>query len=137
MQVVLDTNVWLSAILWGGLPDLILQQIETGKLQAIVSEEILTELARTLERPKLQKRLQQLGLEDNAVMLAVRQKVTIVPTIRIQVPDLRDPKDEIILAAAVAGNADAIITGDEDLLVLVKVQGIPILSPRDFLARES
>jgi hypothetical protein len=57
MRIVLDTNVWLSALLWGGVPDQILEQIERGALQVIGSEAILDELRRTLDRPKLQKRL--------------------------------------------------------------------------------
>jgi uncharacterized protein len=52
MRVVLDTNVWLSALLWGRALDPIVQRIENGELQAIGSDEILDELARTLERPK-------------------------------------------------------------------------------------
>jgi uncharacterized protein len=133
MLVVLDTNVWLSALLWGGAPDRILQLVEQGELQAIGSDAILDELATTLEKPKLKKRLQQLSLDRNAVMLAVRQTMVVVVAKPLKVPDLRDPKDEMIIAAAVAGQAAAIISGDKDLLVLVEFQGIPIQSPRDFL----
>jgi uncharacterized protein len=133
MRVVLDTNVWLSGLLWGGIPDRILQQVEAGTIQAIISEDILDELARTLTRPKLQKRLSQLGLEVDAVMAAVRRVVIIVVANPVQVPDLRDPKDEIIIAAAISGCAKFIISGDQDLLVLASVEGIPIVSPRDFL----
>jgi uncharacterized protein len=133
MLVVLDTNVWLSALLWGGAPDRILQLVEQGELQAIGSDAILDELATTLEKPKLKKRLQQLSLDMNAVMIAVRQTMVVVVAEPLQVPDLRDPKDEMIIAAAVAGQAAAIISGDKDLLILVAFQGIPIQSPRDFL----
>jgi uncharacterized protein len=133
MRVVLDTNVWLSGLLWGGTPDRILQQVEAGTIQVIISEDILDELARTLARPKLQKRLNQLGLEVDAVMTAVRRVVIIVVANPVQVPDLRDPKDEIIIAAAISGCVEFIISGDQDLLVLASVEGIPIVSPRDFL----
>jgi uncharacterized protein len=75
-------------------------------------------------------------MDADTVMTAVRQVIVIVPTVSIQVHNLRDPKDEIIIAAAVSGGANAIITEDQDLLVLVAFQGIPILSPRDFLASE-
>ncbi|MFO5470502.1 MAG: putative toxin-antitoxin system toxin component, PIN family, partial [Dolichospermum sp.] len=47
----------------------------------------------------------------------------------------RDPKDDKFLSLAIAGNANIIITGDEDLLVLKCYQNIPILSPKDFLAQ--
>jgi uncharacterized protein len=134
MRVVLDTNVWLSAMLWGGVPGQILQRVESGELQAIGSEPILDELRRTLDRPKLKKRLTQLRLEADAVLRAIRQIMIVVPTALIEVPNLRDPKDAIIVAAAISGNVEAIITGDQDLLVLVAVEAIPILLPRDFLS---
>jgi uncharacterized protein len=133
MRVVLDTNIWLSGLLWGGVPDQILQLVEQGQIEAIGSEEILDELQRILQRPKLQKRLKQLGITADSVMLAIRQVLTIVRIERLEVPGLRDPKDIIIIASAVAGNADLIITGDQDLLVLREFSGIRMLSPRDFL----
>jgi uncharacterized protein len=133
MRVVIDTNVWLSGLLWGGLPDQILQQVDSGTIQAIASEEILDELARTLDRPKLQRRLNQLGLKAAAIMLAVRQVVIVVKDVPIPVENLRDPKDAMIVAAAIVGKADVIVTGDQDLLVLDTVAGIKILTPRDFL----
>ncbi len=135
MRVVLDTNVWLSALLWGGAPDQILKLVEQGTLQAIGSDEILNELMSTLNKAKLQKRLQQLGLDVNAVMLAVRQVMVVIVAEPLQVPNLRDPKDEMIIAAAVEGQAEAIITGDQDLLILVEFRGIPIRTPREFLER--
>jgi hypothetical protein len=135
MRVVLDTNVWLSGLLWGGVPDQILQLVEREELQAIGSEEILDELFQTLSRPKLQKRLGQLGIDTDSIMLAVQQVIRIVQTEPIQVDNLRDPNDAMIIGAAIAGEAKFIITGDQDLLVLGKISGIEILSPRDFFTQ--
>ncbi len=53
----------------------------------------------------------------------------------IVVPELRDPKDGIVLAAALAGDAEVIVTGDQDLLVLGRFEGVEILTPTDFVAR--
>jgi uncharacterized protein len=133
MRVVLDTNIWLSGLLWGGLPGQILQQVELGALRAIASEAILDELARTLDRPKFQRRLERLGLDVAGILGAVRQVVVMVPDELIVVENLRDPKDAMIVAAAIVGNAGVIITGDQDLLVLGEVNGVKILTPRDFL----
>jgi uncharacterized protein len=133
MRVVLDTNIWLSGLLWGGLPGQILQQVELGALRAIASEVILDELARTLDRPKFQRRLERLGLDIAGILGAVRQVVVMVPDELIVVENLRDPKDAMIVAAAIVGNAGVIITGDQDLLVLGEVNGVKILTPRDFL----
>ena len=51
----------------------------------------------------------------------------------LQIPNLRDPKDAIIIASALAGGSEIIVSGDQDLLVLEEVAGIKILSPKDFL----
>ncbi len=53
----------------------------------------------------------------------------------IVVPELRDPKDAIVLAAALAGNVEVVVTGDQDLLVLGRFEGVEILTPADFLRR--
>jgi uncharacterized protein len=133
MRVVLDTNVWLSGLLWGGIPDQIIQLVEQGAIEAIGSEEILEELQRTLRRPKLQKRLNQLEITVDAVLLAVRQVMVIFRIEPLEVPGLHDSKDAIIIASAVFGHADFIITGDQDLLTLREFSGIRILSPNNFL----
>lgn len=135
MRVVVDTNIWLSGLLWSGVPGQILELVENSEIDAIGSEEILDELLKTLSRPKFEKRLNQLRLDIDAVMLGVRQVMTIVPTIVIQVPNLRDPKDSMIISAAISGRAKLIVTGDQDLLVLKEIAGIKILLPKDLLAR--
>lgn len=134
MRVAVDTNIWLSGLLWSDVPGQILELVENGEIDAIGSEEISDELLKTLSRPKFEKRLNQLRLDLDTVMLGVRQVMTIVPTIMIQVPNLRDPKDSIIIAA-ISGRAELIVTGDQDLLVLEEIAGIKILLPKDLLAR--
>ncbi len=137
MKVVLDTNIWLSALLWGGLPDQITQIAEIGQIQIFSSEPLLTELASTLTTTKIQRRIDLIGITAESVYLATRRVVTIVPIEELTILQLRDPKDAIVLATAISANADAIISGDQDLLVLVDFAGIPILSPREFLNRFS
>jgi hypothetical protein len=61
--------------------------------------------------------------------------MTIVPTTVIQVPNLRDPKNSMIIAAAISGRAELIVSGDQDLLVLEEVAGIEILLPKDLIPR--
>ena len=68
-------------------------------------------------------------------MALVGQLSESCPTTFVDVPELRDPNDAKILAAAEAAGAEALITGDRDLLVLKEFQGIPILSPQEFLSR--
>ncbi len=53
MRVLLDTNVWISGLLWGGMPNQVVRMARSGQITAIVSIEILTELRNTLGYPKL------------------------------------------------------------------------------------
>ena len=135
MKVVIDTNVWLSALLWGGQPNLIIQLIEQKQIQAISSENILTELTDILQKPKLQKRLDRLIITADAVVIIAKRLMTLVVIEEVIIPELRDPKDQMVLATAISGNAKIVISGDKDLLVLHPYGNISILLPQEFLAR--
>jgi uncharacterized protein len=134
MRVVIDTNVWLSALLWVGQPNLIIQRIEMQQVQAISSVEILTELTDILQKAKLQKRLNQLKLSADEVTIIAKRLMTLVVIEAILIPELRDPKDQMVIATAIAGDAQIIISGDRDLLVLHPFSNIAILSPQEFLS---
>ena len=135
MKVVIDTNVWLSALLWGGQPSLIIQLIEQKQIQAISSGNILTELTDILQKPKLQKRLDRLKITADAVAIIAKRLMTLVVIEEVIIPELRDPKDQMVLATAIAGDAQIVISGDKDLLVLHPYGNISILLPQEFLAR--
>jgi uncharacterized protein len=137
MRVVIDTNVWLSALLWGGQPSLIIQLIEQKQVQAISSENILRELTDILQKPKLQKRLNQLEITANDVVIIAKRLMTLVVTEEVIIPQLRDPKDQMVLATAISGDAQIVISGDKDLLVLHPHSNISILLPQEFVARFS
>ncbi len=87
-----------------------------------------------LNRPRLRAKY-GLRPEDAAAVLKLilLRGAEVRPTRRITV--CRDPKDDKFLEVAVAGRADAIVSGDLDLLVLSPFEGIPILEPAEFLAR--
>ncbi|MBW4685268.1 MAG: putative toxin-antitoxin system toxin component, PIN family [Komarekiella atlantica HA4396-MV6] len=101
----------------------------------MVSEFLLLELEKTLKREKFQLQLQQRGYTVGDLMSVVKGLSNDCPTIFVDAPQLRDPKDNFVLAAAIAANAEAIVTGDLDLLVLIEFNGIPILTPQGFLSR--
>jgi uncharacterized protein len=134
MKVVIDTNVWLSALLWGGQPSLIIDLIEQKQIQAISSENILTELTDILQKPKLQKRLDLLIMTADEIVIIAKRLMTLVVIEEIVIPELRDPKDQMVLATAIAGDAQVVISGDKDLLVLHPYQNISILLPQEFLS---
>ena len=131
MRVLLDTNVLISAILFRGLPRSVLQRAIRGELDLVTSPALLDELERVLtDRFHLPRELARLArgeLETLAEVVAPDE----VPSVS------RDPDDDEVLAAAVAGGAEAIVTGDRDLLVLRSHRGIPILLPAEFESRSA
>lgn len=133
MKVVLDVNVWVSALLWGGIPVKILSLSRQNKLTIFISESLLLELKMTLKREKFKKQLEKRKYTVEDLMFITDKLTTKCATISLSVPQLRDSKDTHILATAVSANADVLITGDLDLLVLETFSGIPIMNPKDFL----
>ena len=128
MRVVLDTNVLFAAFVTHGV---CAGLYEECLLQAdiVVSNFILNELAdRLVTKGKFTK------AEAQEVVEAVRKDAQPTSPIALASRVCRDADDDWILAAAIAGKADAIVTGDRDLLVLKIYEGIPIVTPRGFLA---
>jgi putative PIN family toxin of toxin-antitoxin system len=127
---VLDTNVLVSAALFRqSKPAQVFRKV-LGAGNLLVSVETLEELRGVLNRKKLER---YLTLEDKRDFLAVlvRRSSLIEPSLKIAA--CRDPKDNQILELAVSGQADFIITGDNDLLVLNPFQNIRILTPDTWL----
>ncbi|MDZ8090714.1 MAG: putative toxin-antitoxin system toxin component, PIN family [Nostoc sp. DedQUE05] len=135
MRVVVDVNVWISGLLWGGVPDIVLLLAEEQKITIFASDALFLELETTLRRPKFQSKIESLNLRVEDIINATKDVLQFCLTVSVSAPQLRDPKDTIVLAAAIAANAEAIITGDLDLLVLIEFNGISILTPQDFLIR--
>ncbi|MEW6040521.1 MAG: putative toxin-antitoxin system toxin component, PIN family [Elusimicrobiota bacterium] len=128
-SVVIDTNVFISA-LWGSEAcRQIYELLKEDKFHLAISDDLLSEIKRTLNRLKFN--LQKEEVIDIAEH--IRQKAKkIFPKETILL--CRDPKDNIILECALAGKVDFIVTGDKDLLSLNSFRNIPIITPRQFLA---
>ena len=135
MIVVLDTNIWVSAIIWGGIPDEIISLQEQRKIEIASSRKLLSELENTFNKKKIQTKLEALQLTTYSAISLVYESVNIYPIEELVVPELRDPDDTVVLATAIAANAEVIITGDLDLLILQEYQNMPILTATDFLER--
>jgi putative PIN family toxin of toxin-antitoxin system len=132
MKVVLDVNIWVSGLLWGGVPGQVLRLSHNKKIISIVSEELLLELENTLLREKFRERLRQRGYNVDNLLTVAKTLSQIVVIDIVPTPEMRDPADLKILATAVVAQADVIVTGDQDLLVMGKFQGIEILTPTEF-----
>lgn len=133
MRVVLDVNIWISALLWGGLPSQLLHLSRQKKITIFVSESLLEELEITLQRAKFKNQLEKRNHTIEYLMTITEGFSEKCPTIDIDVPELRDLKDNHILATALSAQAEVLITGDQDLLVLNNFMGIAIMKPTDFL----
>jgi putative PIN family toxin of toxin-antitoxin system len=129
MRVVLDTNVLISALIFGGKPETALQMASTKFVTLVVSAEILSELEGVL-MAKFGWRLERASM----VVGKIRKIAELV------VPDLtvtacEDPDDNRILEAAAGGSAEVIVSGDKHLLRMKEYEGIEILTEGEFLSR--
>lgn len=129
MKVVIDTNVYVSGILWNGNESKIVDMCMDGILENHTSIDILSEVERVLSYRKF-----NLTNEEIDKLLKIYFSFSRLVSIKVK-SDIksRDPADNKILECAVVTNVDYIITGDEDLLVMKDVEGIRIISSRDFL----
>ncbi len=128
-RVVLDTNVLISGVLFGGKPRRIIESVVKGKINAYLSPVILDEFKDVIARPKF-------GLGDETSFEITREIedtfLFVFPKIVIErIKD--DPDDNAILECALAADAEYIVTGDPHLLGLDSFKGIQILTPATFL----
>jgi len=129
VRVVLDTNVLISAILFGGKPRQILEKAIRGEIQLCISEPILEELRGVLRRPKFDYSPEAVQvilteLMGTADFINPSETLNIVP---------EDPEDNRILECAVEAEANYIVTGDIHLLRLGSYQDIKVLNAVAFL----
>ncbi len=130
MIIVLDTNVLVAALVARGLCHEVVQR--SIRAHAVVSSSpLFEELERTLR--------ERFALTPGAqtFLRELKRFVQQVEVVALPAPVCRDPDDDLVLATAVAAHAEIIVTGGQDLLVLGQHERIAILSPRQFLERES
>ena len=132
-RIVLDTNVLLSALLFhaGALSWLRLAW-QSEAIHPLASHDTTTELIRVLSYPKF--KLTSDEREDLLGDYLPWCETVTVPN-KIKLPDCRDPFDRPFLALALTAKADALITGDKDLVVLSHLFAVPILTPAVFRGR--
>jgi uncharacterized protein len=129
MRIVVDTNVFVSAVLKANsLPFIVVRWIDRngGLLKSAATER---ELLRVLQRPHVAAVTIPSFRDGLAKMLAGAELVTITERIAAR----RDPRDDKFLALAVSGRADLIVSGDRDLLALNPFREIPIVTPATFV----
>jgi len=128
-RVVLDTNVLISAFLFGGAPREVVELIIAGVIDCSLSPAILDEVRGVLKRPKF-------GLSPRQVMSIVEELGSLCEVVNPSASIhkvIADPDDDRVLECAVEAMADAIVSGDTHLLDLGKYRDILILNPSGFL----
>lgn len=131
-RCVVDSNVLISALLSpAGAPRCVLDQLAGAGSTLLFSNESFTELAVRLAKPKFDpyRTIEQM---ESFLDWLVELGEWVEPA--LQVEACRDNDDNKFLAIALSGEADCLITGDADLLVLDPFEGLPILKPATFLA---
>jgi putative PIN family toxin of toxin-antitoxin system len=133
MRAVVDTNILVRAIIRPqGTVGPVLLRLRQGEYTLLYARSLLEELIDVLNRPRIRDKYSLTGGDIQTVLgLILLRGEEVTPVERIAA--CRDPKDDKFLEVAVAGQADAIVSGDQDLRVLHPYAGIPIVTPRAFL----
>jgi len=133
LKVVLDTNVWISAMIWGGVPASIIRAAEDNRILIVISKEIVQEISRTLAYPRLREIYEGAGI-SRAELMEIVLRIGKIVEVKTKVNVVQeDPADDKFLACALDGDADYVISGDEHLLRIDDYRGIRILSVRQFI----
>jgi len=135
MRVVLDTNVWISALLWSGVPYRVLERLETSGSVITATPALLNELKLVLHRTKFASRLEALELTPDEVLTVVLNHVQLFPDVpKVDPPIVRaDPHDDHVLLGAFTAQAQMVITVDQHLLQWRHDKNIPIVTPAQAL----
>ncbi len=132
IRAVLDTNVILSAVLFGGRVGGLVRAWQTGRFQLLLSRAILEEVLRVLAYPKFRLTEGEIRglLEEELVPFAETVIIRRHPVVR-----LRDPDDLALVACALTGRARYLVTGDADLLSLERIRQVQVIRPAEFMGR--
>ena len=125
---VVDCNIWISALGWGGDPFRALEIID-AEHAIVISKDIYAEVIEVLSRPKFQPQLSAAAIERFEYF--VRDAVWVVPTTAVW--DCIDTDDNMYLECALEAQADSILTGDDHLLRLHPWRNIPIVTVKEIL----
>lgn len=123
-RIILDTNLWISFLISKNL-DSIDQLILQKKITILFSTELIEEFINVATRPKFKKYFSK---EDIRKLLSIFDSYGMLIITSSSIDVCRDFKDNFLLNLALDGNADFLVTGDDDLLSLEAIEGIPIMT---------
>ena len=129
IQVVLDTNVIISGLIFFGPPRLILKHVIEGDIKLCISEEIIDEVKGVLEEKKFNY-LPEITAIIRRELISISKLIN--PRRKLKIIE-KDPKDNMVLECALEGQVNYIVSGDTHLLELKRFQDITIVKPSDFI----
>ncbi len=127
-QVVIDTNVWISGLVFGGNPEKIIRLFIEGQIIVVCAEELLSELRR-----KISQRFPLFLPNLSLLEASIREDALFISLGTVQITASRDIEDNIFIETALTGQASFIVSGDKDLTDIGSFQSINILKPKEFL----
>jgi uncharacterized protein len=134
-HAVLDANVLASGMVGllnrDSIPGEIFRRTLAGTIVNVTSEAILREVERTLGKDYFRRAV--LDTNRDSLLAALRRRSLVVSITVIVSGEASHPEDDLVLATAVSGDADFLVTGDKQLLALGTYQSVSIVTPRDFI----
>lgn len=134
MRAVVDTNILIRALIKPlGTVGPVIRRLRDGDYTLVYSTPLLDELIEKLALPRIREKYQlaEPDLEALVTLITLRGEL-VRPERKVKV--CRDPEDDMLIEAALAGGAEYVVTGDEDLLTLKRFETVRFVTPRRFLA---
>lgn len=131
MRAVLDTNVVMSAIFFGGVPFKVLNAWHNGEFELVVSEAVMAEYREIAARMKAKFP----SIESEIWMRYIEDHATMVSAVPLATQVCEDADDDVFLACAIAASAKIVCSGDKHLLACNGWNGVEVLTPRIFCNR--
>jgi len=131
VRVVIDTNVVISALLFGGIPGQLIPLWKSGHIITLASAEIIDEYIRVMAYPKFKLSEEEIHYLLYYEILPYFDLVSVGPVLSPIIE--KDPSDDKFIICAVAGKANFILSGDQHLLSRKNYKKIKILNPEQFL----
>ncbi|MDR9414695.1 MAG: putative toxin-antitoxin system toxin component, PIN family [Gracilimonas sp.] len=128
MRLILDTNLWISFLIssdFQKLDEILLKE----NCSLLFSEELISEFVEVIRRPKLKEYIKESDLDNIFELINEFGEFITVTSV---IAKCRDPKDNFLLSLAIDGNADYLLTGDKDLLVLENIGNAKIIQISQF-----
>ena len=134
MRITADTNLIVSAALWGGNPRRVVDAARDGFFDLYTSPVLITELRGILGRGKFEKQFLRVGFTPEDLVEELLGFAIVVDAGSLPFPVSRDLDDDAVVACALASESELIVSGDNDLLDLKQYKNIRILTATELLS---